>query len=491
MTTQAPPQSAFSLWPKQMEAMSLIFEQGVCQLLCGGAAGGGKSELARALAYTLAMLWPGAHIPIFRLTYPELVESHLDRWLEKMAELGYDNAKCWQATLQQYRFPNNSIVEFRHIDQSLGARKYLSAEWAAIIVDEASLFKPGDLRLLYSRVRRPKEGRSADWPGWRPLALYASNPVGAGVAYLKSTFVDPSLTAEGPWDVTLAVGEESFTAKRAFLSSKLDDNPSIDRAEYLFALADLPEDDRKRMLDGDWNFFEGKTFPMLIPEVHLVDAKRVFGPRGVPPTSWPRLPGLDYGTTSPTAVEWVTRDEDGFFICYLEYYAPGPVGKHIEAVKALMQRDGALDATFEADPQMWRKSKGYDTTYSVADEWGWGGAQKVNGVTGIRLRQSKAERIPGRMALQRMFEPDPDLVFPDWHPMAGQHGAPQLFIAKQCPELWRELNGIRFDGESEETVKEDDHAYDALYRAAPVLQQRLYQNRSRGPRRQLVASGVR
>ena len=189
----------FPLHERQMRAMQCIWEDGAAQLMYGGAAGGGKSELIRALAYHCAMIWPGARIPIFRLTYPDLLETHVEAWLIRMAELGWDNSKSWEATSKQYRFPNGSIVEFRHIDQSLGAKKWLSAEWACILVDEAGQFKSEDLRLLYSRVRRPREGRSKDWQNWRPLAVYCSNPGGPSHTYLKETFIDPA--------VDLAVGE--------------------------------------------------------------------------------------------------------------------------------------------------------------------------------------------------------------------------------------------------------------------------------------------
>jgi hypothetical protein len=456
----------FDLHPRQMEAMRLIWEEEVSQLFFGGAAGGGKSELIRALAYTCAMKWPGAHIPIFRLTLPELQETHIEPWLMKMAEFGYDNSKCWQASLFQYRFPNGSIVEFRHIDQKLGALKWLSAEWAALLVDEATLFNPRDLRLLYSRVRRPKEGRALLWTDWRPLAVYAANPGGPAHAYFKQTFIDEHRKTGKPWTVKLKVADQEYTVKRAFLQSMLVDNPSIDPAEYVFSLADLPETERQRMLEGNWDYFEGKVFPMLAEAIHLIDSAWVF--KTVPPQDWPRIAGLDHGTTSPTAAEWITRDEDGFYICgYLEYYSPGQNSQHIRGINALTALDGRRDITFEADPQMYRKRQGHAQLWSVADEFALGGdpaSQERNEGTGLHLRMSRAERMASRMTLQRLFECDDDLVFPDWHPLRGRHGAPGAFICKQAGNLWREINNLKFENGGEETVKADDHSYDALYR---------------------------
>jgi len=51
-----------------------------------------------------------------------------------------------------------------------------------------------------------------------------------------------------------------------------------------------------------------------------------------------------------------------------------------------------------------------------------------------------------------------------------------MFICRQAPNLWRELNGIRQDEppNDEETVKQNDHAYDAAYRVATMFEQALY-----------------
>jgi hypothetical protein len=49
------------------------------ELLFGGEAGGGTSALLRAVGVTLCTIWPGAVIPLFRRTYPELEETHIRR----------------------------------------------------------------------------------------------------------------------------------------------------------------------------------------------------------------------------------------------------------------------------------------------------------------------------------------------------------------------------------------------------------------------------
>jgi hypothetical protein len=522
--------TAYPLWPKQMSAMDAIWIDDVNQLLYGGAAGPGKSYFQRALAFHCANVWPGARIAVFRENFTQLFKTQVWAWWREMHKLGFPIKQHWNQTNAEWHFPNpytgDTIVEFLHIDPSIGAEKWQSAEWAAIMPDEATQIAEYDLKLLYSRVRanetqrtlwkqladeREAQARKAGVvdprmikrirSDWRPLAVFATNPGGESHSYFKGDFIDPSRKNEGkPWqiDETLTLDGRSITVstRRQAIRGKLTDNPAIDPVQYAGTLVHLPPYRREQLLNGDWDYFEGKVFASLDEDIHLVDAKRVFGGKLAPPISWPRAAGLDHGTTSPTAAEWTCRDEDGFFITYLEYYQPGPVGQHIREIKQRMAADGVHDLIFEADPRMWHKTKGIDRMYSVADEYAWGGAppERPGNYAGVRekgigLRQAKIERISGRMALQRLLEPDPDLMFPDWHPLAGTLGSPRLFIAQQCPDLWRELNNIRFaEGDSEETIKEDDHAFDAEYRAVPILEQRLSRARTVGPRRRLVAA---
>lgn len=526
MTTAAPvaQRVAFSLHDRQVTAMDAIWQDGVDQLLYGGAAGGGKSEFLRAVAFSVAQAWPGARIAIFRDNFTQLQKTQVAAWHKKMASLGFDLKQHWSASNAEWHFPNppdprtgagvpDTIVEFLHIDQTIGADKWLSSEWACLLIDESSQLKEHDLRTLYSRVRANEEQReywayladerekTARAQGlddeavikslradWRPLAVYATNPGGVSHSYFLEEFVVPGRDEHfgEAWTVSEDVevnGEVlEVRLRRKFIPAFLADNPSLDRRTYVAGLAQLAASRREQLLHGDWDYFEGKVFGMLDPDVHLIDARWPFGGKTVPPREWPRLGGLDHGTQSPTAALWNTRDEDGFFITYMEYYSPGAVGTHIRAIRELMSVDGALDIVFEADPRMWHGTRGRgDRQWSVAAEYEFGGEppqsrgeieQARRG--GIRLHQFKGERMPGRMALERLLEPRPDVMFPTWHPKAGQFGAPLLFIAKQCPNLWREANAIQFEGEgSEETMKIHDHAYDAWYRSAPELERQV------------------
>ena len=150
-------------------------------------------------------------------------------------------------------------------------------------------------------------------------------------------------------------------------------------------------------------------------------------------------------------------------------------------------RDGHSELKAIPDPQMFRQNRGFHATYSVADEYMWNGEPGVGERNGIELERRLVERETGRLVLERLLQPQEDLPFPEWHPLAGQLGSPRLFISRRCPNLWRELNGIQRKADSDDTVKVDDHAYDAAWHVLPVFE-RAMEVHSRSPRREVIAA---
>ena len=78
-----------------------------------------------------------------------------------------------------------------------------------------------------------------------------TNPIGPGYAWVKGRFVDAA-----------------NTAKRIFLPSTIDDNPSLSAEEYEESLAELPPIIRAKLRNGDWTAVEkGEFFDRDLIEV--------------------------------------------------------------------------------------------------------------------------------------------------------------------------------------------------------------------------------
>jgi hypothetical protein len=379
------------------------------------------------------------------------------------------------------------------------------------------------------------------WPGWRRLQVLTANPGGVGHQYMLDNYIDPEtgidlddtgtkeiidgphelrhpetglrqymqryIDAEGEedeievdlrggqtWAVDIDLGPPMghVRVNRAFVPARVRDNTALDPIEYAGSLAVGSPEQRQRLLDGDWGYSEDKVFKSLNRDVHLVDGARIFGQTSAgavrpPPYSWARGVGQDHGTAKPTAAIWLCLEEEGFLVAYAEYYKPGPVGQHIREIKDIMEWDQHPDLTVEADPRLWHRNQGVDQQISIAAIYQYAGmppddpaARRAAQQDGIRLKQAKIEDAAALDALFDMLEPEEGRMFPYWHPMSGQFGAPLLFITEDCRMLFRELSNLRHPkqddaGHYAEGLKtgQPDHAFDALKRIAEPFRRRV------------------
>lgn len=486
-------------WPKQREFMELIMGERVNEALFGGQAGGGKSAVIRMMAMAFASIWPGSRIAIFRRVYKELEQSHIREFFRELPENDYHFSR----THMRFEIINGPNKERSHIDMNHAATtddvyNYQSVEFSALFIDEAEQFTEEEITELTSRVRAPANLRNAwekaGYPWW-PCTVLTANPGDRGHEYLKTTFVQPGRHhgPGQPWVDLVEVNGMVFEKKRMFMPSTIDDNPSIDKTTYMAQLAHLPLKRRKQLLEGDWDYFEGQAFAMLDPDIHLIDPTWVFGDPPRRPRNWRVEIGFDHGQVNPACGLWSCEDSEGYFITYQEYYqANAGVGVHVDAMLDLMQRDGSLGKIAFCDPQMQRLNRGIGARrWSLRDEYAWNGEppERPGSMepTGIRMIMGMQDRQVRLYTIQRLLEPDPDRIFPSWHPKAGQYGSPRLFISRACPNLWRELTNARYEAygkdgtASEDIEKVNDHAIDALGFHVPFLERRRIGQRGLQP----------
>lgn len=410
----------YKLHPRQVKAMKLLGwtptgytdrSEAVEELLYGGAAGGGKSHLLRTLAATIAVCRPGSITAIFRRHYSELDENMIRRWRQEVPEGRYTGK--YVESSHEHRWPNGSITEFRHCEHEGDVMKYLSAEWDALLVDEATTFTEFMLKIMRARVRSTQSN-------FVPTVVYASNPGNVGHTYMKREFVEAArrMARNGGKLLRENINEyvpvwtalrEQGGCRRAFLPSLLDDNPSLN-AEYELMLEALPDEaTRKAWKLGDWDIFAGMFFTTYDYSRHVIE------PITPLPAYWEYWGSLDWGFAKPLSFGVWARDPDQPRRVYKVREVYGKEWTNAEAVyriKAAVEGLPRPVASIQADPSMWiRKST---EGVSTADEYARAGLMLTpannDRINGWQIVRSYLNDLPDRRPGLQIFSNCYDLI---------------------------------------------------------------------------------
>lgn len=260
--------------PTARQAAFLLLE--CLEAFYGGAGGGGKSDslLMAALQYADV---PGYNALIIRrnlsdLALPNALMDRAHAWLRNRRDAH------WNENKKQWIFASGATLTFGFLEGQRDADRYASAEFHFIGVDELTQFAEKQYLDLFARLRKAGcvrcdldkkyfdhrtvihlrqrkrctvclelEREQHRKSGGKPVHLEAahiplrmrsaSNPGNAGHDWVKRRFV-------------ARVGASA--GSRIFIPARLDDNPHINRDDYVRSLLNLDPVTRARILNGDW-----------------------------------------------------------------------------------------------------------------------------------------------------------------------------------------------------------------------------------------------
>jgi len=406
-------------------------------VLYGGAAGGGKSFalLADPLRYCHN---PNHRGLLLRRTLDELTEL-----IDKSKQL-YTKAfpgATFRESKSTWVFPSGATMWFTYLDRDKDVTRFQGQAFNWIGIDEITQYPtPYVWDYLRSRLR------STDPELQQQLCMRCTaNPGGVGGWWVKKMYIDHREPNKpfGAYDLESGkefvwpdghekAGQPLFYRK--FVPARLTDNPYLMAdGQYEAMLRSLPDVERRRLLEGDWDVAEGAAFPEFSRQRHVVEHFEL-------PTNWPRIRAADYGYASPSCVLWGAIDWDNNIWIYRELYA-----RHLTAEQLA---DKILEAE-ELDPL---------PHYNVLDSSCWNKTGFGPSIAetmmraGVRWTPSDRNRLQGKMEVHRRLADDPYTK------------EPRLRIFSTCKHTIAQLSGIPLSKTNSEDVdtKAEDHAYDAL-----------------------------
>lgn len=385
------------------------------EVLFGGAAGGGKSYAQLIDTLLFALKYKGSKQLLLRRTFPELKRSLI---LVSLVLFPRELAKYNDAN-HKWQFKNGSMVEFGYCDSENDVTKYQSAEYDVIRFDELTHFTEFQYTYLISRVRGvnnyPKRIKSS------------TNPGGVGHSWVKARFIEN----KEPYKVyTDDTGRTSV-----FIPAKVQENKFLMDADphYIKRLEQLPENQRRALLYGDWDIFEGQYFNEFRRDIHVIEPFTI-------PTSWRRYISLDYGLDM-LACYWIAIDTQGKAYVYKELYESNLIIS--EAAKRIKEVNGKDNIFYRyAPPDLWNRRQ--DTGKS---------AFEIFHENGINLVRANNDRVQGWYNLKEWLKP---VTVKDEQTGELKQTA-NLVIFSNCINLIRTLPQLQHDEKDPNDVANEPH----------------------------------
>ena len=376
------PHVIYSLQPKQLEAYMLtplMIPDGwhfPANIGYGGAAGGGKSHSARAIATAVAMFWPGSTGIIFRKTEDEVIVNHVNKFRQEVPEKLPDGTRVysWNGERMCVTWANGSRTYFGFLRNVEDAYRYQGNEYDFMCFEESTLYGFAEVRWLTgNRLRATVDGS-------RPFSYYPSNPGGKGHFWYKRLFIDCQYYDD----------MEELAEDHVFIQAKLDDNQVLVQRDpaYIRRLNTMPEPYRSWMRDGRWDAGLGLALPMIDPATHLIEPFDV-------PDHWPKWGSFDWGYSHPWVFGLYTKNEDGriykVFTVSGRMQQPSEIALTVAATLERYKLHISDLRTVQCGHDIWsdikaRGEKDMQTVEEQLREWGWRCVQaKISRVAGLQV----------------------------------------------------------------------------------------------------------
>ncbi len=392
------------------------------EIMFDGAIRSGKTQAACKMIASWAWQYGGPNwkFVVMRRTYRELEDSTKAAFLRGDGKMP---PACPPALIARYLakdemviLHNGAEILFRSAENpSETEDKLRNVTIAGFFIDQVEELAGVDYFQMYetliSRMSDPRGPRKA---------ILVANP-GPEDHWVHRRFVNPTTRDGYPWckRVHVKLSENEWNLPESYIRS-MNRRESTNNMWY------------RRFILGEWGAFGGKRFPCWDPALHICDPFEV-------PSAWEIVVGLDYGWANATAAIYCAIDYEGRWWVVGEHYeSEKPVSWHAKQMKELETEMNISPSSIWLDPSTWARRTEYESPAIEFADYG------------IYAGRAQNDRLGGWNRIDEMLSE------------VMEDGFPRLRIFSTCENLIRELPNMRIKEGTDDVVKENDHAVDAM-----------------------------
>lgn len=365
---------SFQATPVQQQLMDALMDGQSRIVGFGGGIRGTKTWGSLSSLIALCRVFPGSRWAVIRKDLQRLRDTTIPSFDKLRVRtggfVGAVNQQSWNATCT-----NGSVILFRgeNIDRDPELLRFHGYEVNGFLNEEADELSE---RTLIKEIERAGTWIIPDRDDQPP-------------AYILNTFNPcagwPRRRFYLPWR------DKSIAAPYAFIPSTAADNPYISDAQRE-AWKEMPENEYRRFVMGDWDALTGAFYDTLNPEVHLIDRATL---PVILPENWRYWGSYDWGYRHWSVMGAWATDEDG-----TDYL--------LDSVWLRGMQDDELATEYARD----LPARCLREVYAGHDCWNKVVAHGASGINtaevfekrGIRLVKADIDRVNGGRAVNRAFK---------------------------------------------------------------------------------------
>ena len=229
-------------------------------------------------------------------------------------------------------------------------------------------------------------------------------------------------------------GVEGTNSLISVIQVDMSENPHLSQGEIDNFMLGLSDEERIARKQGKFVQLGGLVFKHFSPDIHVIDPI-------IPPKEWQWFESMDHGYNNPTAHLWHAVSSDDQVITFGEHYeAEQTVDYHAQIVHARNAQYGKVPEIFVADPAISQRQAVTGT--SIHEEYARRGLAYVLGNNDVSV---------GINRMAQYLKP-------------GVDGQPRWLITRNCVNLVREMQRLRWKTWATKKMANQNNKYDTIHK---------------------------